>query len=244
MRSLWLAVLIAGCAGTPSADTRPGFVIETIDREFRFSAPLAATLYIDYRAVSYPAHTVEFRVVADGTPLVVTYAIDPRSQLALATRIYDGATIAPLLTLAADDHDLEVTAGAGGDTLAVRGYTRPGSAEVSGAAMAIAASLRPVLDAVLPARSELGPVPAFWQNIDQNDGGNGGIGHTSSNGKPLLDTWSAPVSLLGALFLQGPCLDPRAGYACPCMHVDAPAVGRLDTCDYAPPRLAASPVRH
>jgi hypothetical protein len=229
-RSLLASLLfVAACGVDPSRNTHDGFVIEDIGREVTFTEPIQASLYVDYRAVSYPGRIVEYGVEVDGDPLVITYAIDPAAPRPLQTRIYDGVAFAPLLALLADDTTLEVVAGDGTASLTVVDYTTPAGASAIGDTMSIAPSLRPLLDAVLPARAELAPVPAFWQNVDQPDGSDGDIGHTSSSGRPLLGAWSAPVSLLGSLFLQSPCI-ADAGYRCPCMHVDTPAVGQVDTC--------------
>lgn len=222
--------LAAACAVEPVSDSHDGFVIEHIGRDVVFDDPIPARLYVDYRAVSYPGRIVEYGVDVDGTHLVIDYAIDPASARPLQTRIYDGISFAPLLALLADDRTLEITGSDGVGVLVVSDYTEPLLAHASGDSMAIAPSLRPLLDAVLPARSELAAVPAFWQNIDQADGDDGEIGHTSSSGRALLSSWSAPVSLLGSLFLQSPCVVADDGYRCPCMHVDTPAVGHVDTC--------------
>ncbi len=234
-----LSLVLSGsaCITEPTRGSHHGFVVEGIGREVAFSEPVPTRLFVDYRAVSYPGRIVEYGVEIDGVPLVVTYAIDPASERPLQTRIYDGVTFAPVLALLADDRTLEVVTGDSSAALVVRDYTDPGAARADGDAMAIAASLRPVLDAVLPARAELAPVPAFWQNIDQPAGSDGDIGHSSSSGRPLISSWAAPVSLLGSLFLQSPCLD-GAGYRCPCMHVDTPAVGEVETCLDVPPRQA------
>jgi hypothetical protein len=220
------------CGVEPSSNTHDGFVIERIDREVSFTEPVATRLFVGYRAVSYPGRIVEYGVEVDGAPLVVTYAIDPAANRPLQTRIYDGVTFEPKLAVLADDRTLDVIAGDEA-TLTVDGYTTPAQALVSGDAMAVAASLRPLLDAVLPARVELAPVPAFWQNVDQRADTDGDIGQTSSSGRPLIGSWSAPVSLLGALFLQTPCI-ADAGYRCPCMHLDMPAIGTVETCASQP----------
>ncbi len=235
--SLLSSVLCASaCAGDPTRGSHHGFVVDEIGRTVEFAEPVPARLFVDYRAVSYPGRIVEYGVELDGLPVVVTYAIDPSSQRPLQTRIYDGVSLTPLLALLADDRTLDVTAGDGLAALTVHDYTDPTAAAAVGDAMAIAPSLRPLLDAVLPARSELAPVPAFWQNVDQPTGGDGEVGHTSSSGRPLLSGWAAPVSLLGSLFLQSPCVDAEAGYRCPCMHVATPAVGEVETCTGRPPR--------
>src|SRR5262245_23285060 len=200
-----LLVIAGGCAAEAGRSTNDGFVIEHIGREVTFTEPVPARLFVDYRAVSYPGRIVEYGIEIDDRPVVVTYAIDRSSRRPLQTRIYDGTSFAPLLTLLADDRALDVTGGTAGASLTVSDYTDPKAATAIGDAMAIAPSLRPLLDAVLPARSELAPVPAFWQNVDQPNDPSGDIGHSSSSGRPLLETWAAPVSLLGSLFLQTPC---------------------------------------
>ena len=65
--------------------------------------------------------------------------------------------------------------------------------------------------------------------IDRRDG-DGAIGQTSTSGRPLVASWSAPVSFLGALYLQAPCLGRNAVYRCPCFSVDNPTVGIVATC--------------
>lgn len=227
------ALACAACADAPASDRADSLVVEEIDRTIEITAPLPARVYVAYRAVSYAGRVVEYGVELAGRPLVVTYGIDPTAPLPLQTKVFDAATGAPLIALLADDRQLDVYVGDAPAPIHVDRYTLP-TALPSGAVIAIDPMLRPLLDAVLPARTEIAPVPAFWRNLDQRPPPGGDIGSSSSAGRPVLPSWSAPVSLLGALFVQGPCVrDDR--YACPCMTVDLPAVGQFETCSAAPP---------
>jgi hypothetical protein len=228
--ALAVTTALAACGPDPVGEVEHGFAIEIIDRDVHFDTPLPASLYVDYRAISYPGRTIEYGVAVDGIPLVIVYTIAPAAALPLQTRIFDGDTLAPLLALDADDRTLEITTAGATAPLRVDDYTDPAAAQITGTAGVLPAHLRPLLDIVLPARNQIAPVPAFWQNVDQPDGVGGDIGETSTAGRPLLPAWSAPVSLLGALFLQSPCVAGTTGYACPCLHIDDPAVGTVETC--------------
>lgn len=222
--------LAAACGPEPSTEVQTGLAVEIIDRDVHFDSPLPASLHVDYRAVSYPGRVIEYGVAVDDVPFVIVYTIAPAAARPLQTRIYDGVTLAPLVALDADDRVLEVTAAGAAAPLVVEGYTDPATAQVSGAPTALAPGLRPLLDAVLPARGDVAPVPAFWQNVDARPDDGGDVGSTTTVERPILPDWSAPVTLLGALYLQSPCVAGEGAYACPCLHVDDPAVGTVETC--------------
>jgi hypothetical protein len=221
---------LVGCAAPLERDRDHSAVVEEIGQTFTIAAPLPATIYVDYRAVSYAGRVVEYGVLVDDRPLVVTYGVEPTAPLPLATRVFDGVDGAPLVALLADDRVLDVHIGDDALPIRVPDYlttlATPGPAVALGA---IPTELRPLLDAVLPARAEIAPVPAFWRNLDQPPPPGGDLGASSSAGRALLPNWSAPLSLLGALFVQGPCVrDDR--YRCPCMTVELTTVGRFSTC--------------
>jgi hypothetical protein len=118
--------------------------------------------------VSYAGRVVEYGVLVDDRPLVVTFGVEPTAPLPLATRVFDGVDGAPLVALLADDRVLDVHVGDDALPIRVADYlttlATPGPAVALGA---IPTELRPLLDAVLPARAEIAPVPAFWRNLDQ-----------------------------------------------------------------------------
>lgn len=225
--SVALAVAITGCAAPLGRDRDHSAVIEPIEATITVDAPVPASLYVSYRAVSYAGHVVEYGVEVEGRPLIVTYGVEPGAALPLATRVFDGIDGAPLLALLADDHVLDVHVG--DDALPVRVADYLATTGPTTAIGAIADDLRPVLDVVLPARVALAPVPAFWRNLDEPAPPDGELAASSSAGRPLLTSWSASRSLLGALFSQGPCVRGDR-YQCPCMTVDLVVVGRFSTC--------------
>jgi hypothetical protein len=221
-----LFALSAGCVAAPSAGSDPALAVEHIEREFTFEAPVAATIYVHTRRVDHAAHAAEYDVEVGGRRLQVVYELRPGEELPLRTAVYAAAG-PPLLVSEADDRQLRV-----GDAerwiLQVGDYTEPGEAiplEMSPAPLDVDAIA--VLRAALPARPEVGAVPAFFTNRAGGEpvGPDGLVSSTSAD-RPLVD-WSDDTSILGALTLAGVCLR-GAGWDCPCFTWQDPLVGALE----------------
>lgn len=213
---------LVGCVDAPiGARSATGLVIEPIERWIDLGDPLPARLYVEHRAVSYAGRIAEYAVEVDERPYVLTYAIDATSSLPLQTRVYESGAAIPIVVAAASDTVLEISLGDDATPhLRVDRYAEPGSIHADlRAPLELDPTLRPLLDAVLVARSEVAPVPAFWNNVDVSEPPVGGLAQTSTAGRPVLPGWSIPVSLLDALYFQLPCVNAPGAYACPCLEL-------------------------
>jgi hypothetical protein len=226
MRSqIWLSIVITGSvACTSSADdgvtmgTHDYTVIERFDRAFRFESPTPSDVYVEYRALSYPAHVAEYGLRIGDRELVAVYSIAPAELLPLYAEVFDRATLEPLVTARSNDMRLEVS-DASDVVLVVDDYLSPSSPGIAVQSRALDPDALATLESVLPARGELGVVPQFFLNRGDVTPvpGTDGVSQTTSDPRPLVD-WSAAVSLLGAYAYEGVCVQGAQApdYACPC----------------------------
>jgi hypothetical protein len=214
---LFTAATTAACAPEPDHGAAGTFVVENIDRDLSIVFPRPGNLYVSYRAISYPGRLVEYGLRVGDDDLTAVYWLEPEAALPLRTAIYRVGDPLPQIEMAASDTTAEVRT-ADDLALTVSGYTDPATAiATSLRPLTIDATLRTALDAVLVARGELAAPPSFWQNRDDR-APDGDVHSTSTAGRPVVTDWNVDVSLLGALFRQGPCVED-AGFACPCFRI-------------------------
>lgn len=219
-----LACATAG-AGDPTSGVAEYTVVDLYRRTFRFDLPVPVELFVDYRAISFEGKVAEYGVTVGGRDLLLLYSIIPGDELPLRTEVFDRRSLEPLVVARADDQDL-VVANRDDVVLAVQDYLTPERSEVTANGEPVPDEALRALQAVLPARGELGLVPQFFLNrADAGQvAGTDGIAHTTSVPRPILADWEATESLLGAFVKQSVCTrnDRSARYQCPCFRLALP----------------------
>lgn len=218
----------AACTLAPDQASQGQTGVDSYHQLFRFDRPVPAELFVATRTVDEAAAVASYQVAVDDRPLELVYRLDPAAAAPLTIEVYDATTAAMLAAIAADDHALTI-ADATGPLVEVAGYVDPPTAVVRAVAPAtLPAAAVQALHATLATRVELGAVPGFLQNRADVHAVGGGVSSSSSEARPLLPRWDAPVSVLGAWTLAAVCVTGEpAGFACDFCTWSTAAAGDL-----------------
>ena len=218
---LCFGLLVTGCGLDPVSSGKGDFVKESIQKELSFDSPVAVEVFVATRAVDYAAGMIEYEIAIAERPITITYWLAAGDERPLHTMIYDAGT---RWFLNANDRVLDVYRD---DALAFRvdNYLTA-SATVTDLALPAAfdTAIANAAAATLVIRSELGVVPDGFFNRRPRQSDDTGV--TMGGGfEPLIESWQAPVSLLGAYVVQGACLGQFASAAPCCISFDSPETG-------------------
>lgn len=230
LTTIYLVINAACWSPTPSTDHSATAVFDDYRKEFAFELPVPVTIFVERRIVDYQARVADYLVRIDGRELEVVYALNPDEPLPLRVEVFDAQSAELLAVARADDRVLEI-GNADRNLVNVERYTDPSAATLHRLADgALDPAAVTALNTALPARVELGTIPAFFLNRDDVKPASDGVVSTTGTARPVLPTWSANVSLLGAYVLGGSCVDGRTGidYHCRFCEWDGGPAGLVD----------------
>jgi hypothetical protein len=220
---------IAACSSPAPNDVSVGSTashdttVRSIDQEVEVNAPLARPIYVKQMVADYAALAVEYDVLdpSHASPTAIVYRIEPSSPRPLRVEASDAAGNV-VLALAMDAVDLDVLAADGSTLFSVHQFASGGGAASADAPLPAASADAAAfavyaMQAILPAQQSL-TFPPLAQNRRFASGGGDVVG-SAADAKAIVE-WSAPFTLLGALFSASARLSVAGGrlawsQACP-----------------------------
>lgn len=215
------------------------------ERAFRWSSPRPCDIFLHERITDEQLRLVQYTLQLDGEEYVLLYELDEDEALPIRVTAFS-ITGSDALIVEASDEALAVYDAAGELIYEVLGYDAqdPRLTRVLQHRELPRTKALEVMSCALPARAELGAVPAFLRNL-----GAGGrlpgsdVVAMPENAPPILD-WNSELSILGSLVLQSACT--TSTWACPCLRWEEPYTGPVSgwcSDDGAPGTPSTSPDR-
>lgn len=194
------------------------------EREFRWESPRPCEVFLHERITDEELRLVQYTLRIHGEEYGLLYQIDDGAELPIRATAFS-LTGTDALIVEANDHDLAVYDATGALVYEVHGYDQQDAGltrVVQHRALAHTNAVE-VIGCALPARDELGAVPAFLRNLGAGGRLPGSDVVALPEEAPQILEWDSELSILGALVLQSACT--TSTWACPCLRWEEPYTG-------------------